>query len=1684
MTKPNPRVRRWLLASAVLGTALVALVLSAARVFLHGDDLGEFVATMLNKRMRGRIDVGAIEWPISALPTVIKGGWVPVTARNVTLWDDCMQSSEGRARRAATGAQIFVADLPCAPDDRRAPGLTPRKKLLRTEKITAEIDVHALIFGNHDLVFRNLRVHGGEVLLEQAAEPYPLHDYDKTTISLISAFQPRMTPGFRAGIFADNAPPIFDLRDVHLEGIGLTYHQRPELRKDGSARYPVTLRVENVAVDAGASPQNHAFLYANNRDPLLGKLYLSVPITAGPATLRIDEEGPAEAFALGPLSEQQMAARKARYIIPIASIDVQRLAQLPRRWAQGDPIASTLELRLTARTEKGGILEVSGELRDYKSSTFSGTWALDVVGRNLGPTLTASIDPAISGDDVTAQLRLRGPFVANPRIEYQLSGLRYDTLRPKLATDPPALRLALANLEGELDLVNDQGRLKETIAEVLGADDRPTGGKIRLDATFGLKPYQVNNADITILDAIDLGRFLPPAARQQLGRYIRGHVSGNGDTTSGFALRDIDLAIGPTPTEVRARLHGGRIFTADNFSTLEVARDQPLQARMGETTTAVSGRVLARARWLDLRLGNVDSPDLGRWLTRLGVTPLATSAQDGEIAISGRMEAPAVDARASLAGVPVVGQLSVDAHLENQVLDLRRVESATLGGALAGKGRIRVGPRPFVESLTLAGQRLSADKLATATGRAGIASGTIDNLDVSLHGALTRRPDPLDWLDLVDAYVQSDNLTVAGQSFDGIGVCVSHAQPTRPLCRRRDASLGDADEVRCDDARRKGGTCVIAHASHAEGGDLDFLLAKTPGAPPRRGAAPSPSDLAGTLDVSALPLRILDGVAGPGALGGTIGTRLAIGGTSAAWTASGVIELLRGWALGSFYGDSRLVVTPVTTGKRGLRVTGSALGGRLTLDATLGTAPPYPVDVKLSGRRIELDPLLGGTLVAGLPVPVRAWATGQVHLTTDLVPAPGSRAARVGPELWIELSELEAVIDSKTGDAPAPLRIGAISAAQGKPAVSVYAAPKSQRFELACATDAPDQRVPCPVTFATPAGTLTIEGTGSASELALRGGGTLDLSLLDLSLVSALFGLPLDELSGSLAVQANLVGPLASLQPEINVRPQNLRIRPAGQETVVQVPGGLVRLANGSVAVTGVRLLVDDVHQRERGELSLMGGVSLKGGLHAPVWNITLDGKIPGRLFMLAPTVFSQASGVVTLDPPLRLLGKGVWPQIRGGMVFDRAAPLAIIPRGFPRELAFREGEITLGTTVAADGVNVYSATADGVMAVIDGEGTVRNVQGEVKLRDLRPVSAQVRLDADSIPFLVPGTLDLLLTGSGIGIGYDEPTGTWRADGLVEIVSGKFIRNFDLGDLGEALRPATPPAGSNRPFWEEWPQLGSAALDLAVNVRQLAVANNIANIELKGALQVRGSPRDPRIDGNIAVQRGTFRMPGTRAEFTRTRGNVEFKQSRRFPVQNPELNLESESDYRDPSGRDHLITLSLRGTLDRLDLDLRTSTGYNRSQTLALILLGRTPDQVRQSIGDTALGSDPTRIDPTTNPSAGAADQLIKDFAGNWVSLLLGDSLEGITGLDVLRFQFDFGSIGLRGEKKITDNLRAILDVERTVRGATVNVRGELRTPFRVTLQGAYLNKDFDSEAEEDIREFQAKLVYRYFLLP
>jgi hypothetical protein len=117
----------------------------------------------------------------------------------------------------------------------------------------------------------------------------------------------------------------------------------------------------------------------------------------------------------------------------------------------------------------------------------------------------------------------------------------------------------------------------------------------------------------------------------------------------------------------------------------------------------------------------------------------------------------------------------------------------------------------------------------------------------------------------------------------------------------------------------------------------------------------------------------------------------------------------------------------------------------------------------------------------------------------------------------------------------------------------------------------------------------------------------------------------------------------------------------------------------------------------------------------------------------------------------------------------------------------------------------------------------------------------------------------------------------------------------------------------------------------------------------------------------------------------------------------------------------------------------------------------------------------------STNPSTGFADQLVKDVAGDWVSSLIGNSVAKYTPLDVLRFEIGFGSVGVHAEAKVIENIKVLTDAEQTVRGQTLNVRGDVKTNIhfsrllddRLSLQGGYLSKTYYDPAEQDIPDWK-----------
>ena len=1716
-TPRSVRLRRWLLVIGLLVVLLLGTAFAVLRVKFEGEDLGDNIASILNKRMRGRIAIGSIEWEPKALKTLVTGGWVPVRVSDVKVWDDCALSAV---------TTVDVDDLrtsdpneDCTPDDRPDPDRTsvrkPRKQLLRAPLITAELDIHALLFGNHDFVFRHVTIHpGAEALIEETREPYPLHAYDRVIVSIVTAFYPRLKAGFRAGITAEAPPPIFDIRDIHIRDLNLTVHMKPySVKGNDQMGYAFAARLEGVNVDAeglGATAPGgrglQSYLYMDPTDPLIAKFYVRLAVAARKGAIRILDEGPRAAFRMpfaGPAMTPEVyppAGRVAAYALALVDVKLNRLAQVPTEWPKHDFVANTLELDLeatalpcatpeqaTAPAADAAQLHLTGELHNYWDRPYDGSWNLKLDGKNLGPVVRTCIKSTAGGDNLDGTITLTGPFVASPKVGLDLTNLDVDV---SLGAKEEPLRLTLAEVHGAIDLVNEQGFIDKTKALIRGGKEP---GEVEVSATFGLKPMNAN-AQIEIAKAIDVGRFLPGKIATNVGRFLKGRLRARGDVAEGFALEDFDLSLGPSATTTAIRVHKGRLFTDDDFDSIHIEK---VYVNANKSNAVFDGKVDLLHQDLDLRIEGT-FPDLDVWLRKFELPAFVQSAGGGSvIIIKGPINKPKINITTSLAGIPCIDTLRlVDTQIADGILDIRRMTSAGLGGELTGSGRIRIdGPAPYIERLTLSGRRIEASKLC---GIGTTIKGTLETVELELAKAsVDKNRAPIDWLDYAKVYAKAPRLAIKGDPYSDVAICVN--RPDDAACRPRSMYVAPDDLKKCSDAKKSGGACIVTTAKRDSGGVLDATIAKAAGsAKPGKGAT-KPNTLGGALSVD-LPLAIVDQFVGKRVIGGDSRMTLHLGGTPTAPVAEGQVTLLRMWLANAFIGDAQLRVQPITlaSGKPGVWISGKAMADRLLIEGTMGTTAPYPVELSISGRRVEIDAAVDLTKLLGMPEPVQAWVSGKITVKTELVPT-----RPVEPEAWIELDEVVAIVNHRSTDGRmVPLRLSVIDQQPGaRPAVSIRATPSS--IELACKNpSAPGGREPCTTKVATPAGVVTIRGHAAPTSVAIQADGTLDLAL-----IAPLLDTRFDEASGTVHLAASVGGTFAkpSYEAAIDLDPNGIwktdpkaanpvRLRPVGGETVLEAPTGLIKLANGSLGFTDVIMQVRDQHLDEKGELHVKGSIRLDGFTPAE-WGLLISGKLAGKMLLVAvPGFVSQAGGLASIDGDLILSGKGTLPLVSGSMSFDppsgakrdnlKLRPISLIPRGVRREVSFTSGSIDIETVVGSDLRRTYALSINDVRASIDGEGSLSDISGRVEMRDGVLTSLDLSLDADNIPFRLPGSLDLVISARDVRFAKSQFS-ELAVRGNVSIIDGTYLRNFELTDQIRSIGTTTAPS---KPFWEEYPTLGNADLRLTLDVRRFAVRNNIAQIELVGPLiEITNTPREPHMSGSIRIERGEFRIPGTRARFTRTTGSVDFSENRR--AGDPVLDVTSEApDFRDQSGQEHLITLSIDGPLSNPQWDLKTSTGYNKSQTLSLLVLGRNQESLRRSLGDQSLGADPQNIDPTTNPSQGFADQIVKDLAGDVVSNLLGDSLGKITNVDVLRIEIGFGSIGLRLEKRILENLRIIGDAEQTLRGATYSARLELSTPYRfrrggrISAQLGYLNKNFTDPAELDIVDGSIKLVLPLFI--
>jgi outer membrane protein assembly complex protein YaeT len=284
-------------------------------------------------------------------------------------------------------------------------------------------------------------------------------------------------------------------------------------------------------------------------------------------------------------------------------------------------------------------------------------------------------------------------------------------------------------------------------------------------------------------------------------------------------------------------------------------------------------------------------------------------------------------------------------------------------------------------------------------------------------------------------------------------------------------------------------------------------------------------------------------------------------------------------------------------------------------------------------------------------------------------------------------------------------------------------------------------------------------------------------------------------------------------------------------------------------------------------------------------------------------------------------------------------------------EMAIREPRILVSEvtgTIALDGQRVLF---DSIRGSINGGGLT--LDGGLLLEGFAPGRGGLTVVIDGAALEYPTGLqseaDAIVTLA------PSPTG-WTLTGDINIERSTYTETISLPALIAARRARIPAPRGDEP----WAQ--RLRLNLFVTTLQdLRIDNNYGRLEASSALRVSGTLGDPGLSGRITLREGgeAYLAGNT---FYVSRGSISFINPNRIV---PELDLELRTLI---SGAD--IMLTLQGSLDRLDTDVRSTDPSVDSREAMAMLLGGSGEEAAAALltgellGPTgrALGLDTLRV--------------------------------------------------------------------------------------------------------------------------
>ena len=489
--------------------------------------------------------------------------------------------------------------------------------------------------------------------------------------------------------------------------------------------------------------------------------------------------------------------------------------------------------------------------------------------------------------------------------------------------------------------------------------------------------------------------------------------------------------------------------------------------------------------------------------------------------------------------------------------------------------------------------------------------------------------------------------------------------------------------------------------------------------------------------------------------------------------------------------------------------------------------------------------------------------------------------------------------------------------------------------------------------------------------------GKLDLELLQ-PLVASKFvslggGIGLEVYISGTVKKPNVSGRIAILRP--------VRAKARGFEQKLLIPSGSVRLTSSSVDLSDLAVTIDDA------TMKLAGKVNFGPGFAPESVAVNAEGEVSASLLeSIAPSAVSDVSGKASISA--KVTGKLDDPQVAAQI---NLGEIQMRLRGISKHIAVQSGTLELSS---------HELLLHDVKILLDDEGELligaKGVRpGRVRIRSLRPV-----FQWDSLDFPLAGNR---LGYRDEGIEVDDlslltelkgnPTDGLTFSGDVRLVSGRYFQDFNVRNLMLTRRINE---SSSRPFWRGEPLLENLALDLRVRTEGdgFVVQNNLApEIHVIIDLGIGGTLAAPAISGEIRPTDGRFHILGLRGDFELSANvnHVTFVPTKSISAgDTPELNLEAQNTVLDASGQEHVVIMKVSGPINQATIDLSTTDGLDRNQTMLLLLSGRTTDNLSGNTGQVFGMNQQSGLD--------MLGQVSRDAVSNLVEPYIDDTLQSITG--------------------------------------------------------------------------------------